>query len=158
MLHLPEKWRKWIQRGLLIVGIGLIVVGLIMTLVYNVLLAPCTSNQFSIKTDANLSVFGQQLDIDCTLYEPLPENDLYSGNRPALVLVHGFMSSKVYYHGLAYELTKRGFVCLAITANGHSASGGGFTPTWENVTLSAVKYLRDNNATLEIDINRIGLV
>jgi pimeloyl-ACP methyl ester carboxylesterase len=68
------------------------------------------------------------------------------------------MSSKVYFSGLIYELTKRGFVCLAITANGHSASGGAFTPTWENVTLSAVKFLRESSAVLRIDPKRIGLV
>ncbi len=158
MIKIPDVWMKWIKRIFLVMGIGLIAVGLILSLVFNVILAPCTIRQFSIKTDANLSVFGEQLDIDCMLFEPLPEHDIYGNQRPALVLVHGFLSSKVYFRGLAYELTKRGFVCLSITGNGHGASGGGMTPTWENVTLSAVKYLRDSSSVLKIDTNRIGLV
>ncbi len=157
-LKLSAKWIKWMKRLFLIVGLGLVAVGLTLSLIYNVILAPCTTRTFSIKTSPEFSVFGQQFDIDCSLYEPDSEYDIYGTQRPALVLVHGFMSSKAYFRGLAYELVKRGFVCLAITANGHSASGGAFTPTWENVTLSAVKYLRDYSALLKIDPNRIGLV
>ena len=157
-LKLPEKTIRWLKRGFLIAGLVLLVVGLTMTLIYNVILAPCTERQFSITTTSQFSVFGQQISFDCSLYEPDPQYDIYSPQRPALVFVHGFMSSKVYFRGLIYEFTKRGFVCLAISANGHSASGGAFTPTWENVTLSAVKYLRDNSAVLRIDQKRIGLI
>ncbi|MHA1323956.1 MAG: alpha/beta hydrolase family protein [Candidatus Helarchaeota archaeon] len=158
MLQIPAKLIKWLKRGLLILGIALIITGLLMSFIYNIVLAPCSTNSFTLKTDPNFPVFGRQVDFDSILYKPLSEYDVYSPNRPALVLVHGFTSSKVYYQGLAYELTKRGFVCLAITANGHSASGGAFTPTWENLTLSAVKYLRDNSAILGVDVNRIGLI
>jgi pimeloyl-ACP methyl ester carboxylesterase len=109
-------------------------------------------------TPSEFPVFGQQVSFDCSLFEPDSQHDYYGSQRPALVFVHGFMSSKVYFSGLIYELTRRGFVCLAITANGHAASGGAFTPTWQNVTLSAVKYLRDSSTLLRIDQNRIGLV
>ncbi len=158
MIKIPEKWIKWIKRVLLVAGIGLIAVGLIMTLFYNVIIAPCSIENSFIKTAPEFSVFDQELDIDTMLFQPKAEYNFYGNDRPAVVLVHGFISSKVYFRGLAYELTKRGFVCLTLSANGHSASGGGFTPTWENVTLSAVKYLRENSALLGIDINRIGLV
>jgi len=155
---LSEKWIRWLKRGFLVAGLVLVVVGLIMTLIFNITLAPCTERQFSITTTSQFSVYGQQISFDCSLYEPAPQYDIYGSQRPALVFVHGFLSSKVYFQGLIYEFTKRGFVCLAITANGHSASGGAFTPTWENLTLSAVKYLRDNSAVLRIDQKRIGLV
>ncbi len=157
MVRLPAKWLKWGKRILLIAGLGLIIAGLLLSFVFNVVLAPCTKEQFTIKNAPEFPIFGEQFDIDCNLYQPDPEFDFYAGSRPAVVLVHGFMSSKAYYQGLAFELCKRGFVCLAITANGFAASGGGFTPTWENVTLSAVKFLRDYNASLQIDTNRIGL-
>ncbi|NVM27853.1 MAG: hypothetical protein HWN65_03335 [Candidatus Helarchaeota archaeon] len=156
-LQLPKNLIKWLKRGLLIIGLGLIAVGLLLSLYYNVILAPCTTKDFSLKTAPELSVFGEQIDFDCKLYEPLPEYNFYGTQRPALVLVHGILSSKLYFHGLSYEFSKRGFVCLTITANGHSASGGAFTPTWENVTLSAVKYLRESSSVLDIDINKIGL-
>ncbi|HUX99843.1 MAG TPA: alpha/beta fold hydrolase [Candidatus Deferrimicrobium sp.] len=156
-MALSMKWIKLIKRGLLIAGLGLVLIGVIWCLVFNVILTPSTQQQFFIKTDPDLNVYGQQFDIDCTLFQPKPEYDVYT-QRPAVVLVHGFMSSKLYFKGLAFELTKRGFVCLTITAKGHSASGGAFSPTWENETLSAVKYLRDYHEILRIDPNRIGLV
>jgi pimeloyl-ACP methyl ester carboxylesterase len=157
-LKLSEKWIRWLKRGFLIVGLATLAIGLVMTLIFNVILVPCTERQFSITTSSEFPVFGQQISIDCSLFEPDSQHDFYGTQRPVLVFVHGFMSSKMYFRGLIYELTNRGFVCLAISANGHAASGGGFTPTWENVTLSAVKFLRDSIALLRIDQNRIGLV
>ncbi len=127
-------------------------------MLFNVLLIPSKVNEFQIRTAQEFSIFGNEFSIDCTLLEPLPQYDYYTDSRPAIVLVHGFTSSKLYFRGLAYELNKRGFVCLCITAPGHSASGGGVVFTWENATLSVVKYLRDHASILKIDINRIGLV
>ena len=149
-MAISNKWIQWIKRGLLIAGLGLIIIGLLWNVLFNFILRPCTEQQFFLKTDPEFPVFGHEFDIDCTLFQPDPEYDTYT-QRPAVVLVHGFMSSKLYFRGLAMELTKRGFVCLAITAKGHSASGGAFSPTWENETLSAVKYLRDNHEILRID-------
>ncbi|MHA1649152.1 MAG: alpha/beta hydrolase family protein, partial [Candidatus Helarchaeota archaeon] len=158
MVKLSPIWINRLKKGSLIASICLIAVGLISSLIFNVFLSPCTKQQFSIMTDSEFPIFGTQFEIDCNLYEPKSQYDFYGSQRPALVLVHGFMSSKVYFQGLAYELTKRGFVCLTISANGHSASGGAFTPTWENATLSAVKYLHESSTILKIDINRIGLI
>jgi pimeloyl-ACP methyl ester carboxylesterase len=142
----------------MITGLGLIVFGLLTSVFFQFILVPCTTNASFIKNSPEFPVYGQYFDIDTTLYQPKSAYDIYGNERPAVVLVHGFASSKVYFHDLAEELTKRGFVCLAITANGHSASSGAFTLTWENVTLSAVKYLRDYSSALRIDTNRIGLV
>ena len=157
-LKLSEKWIRWLKRGFLILGLATLAIGLILTLIFNVILIPCTERQFSITTTTEFPVFGQQVSFDCSLFEPDSQHDFYGTQRPVLVFVHGFMSSKVYFRGLIYELTRRGFVCLAITANGHSASGGAFTPTFENVTLSAVKFLRESSTLLRIDPHRIGLV
>ena len=143
---------------LTILGLALLTFGLITSLFLHVILVPCTTEASFIKTAPEFPVYGQYFDIDTTLYQPKPGFDIYSNLRPAVVLVHGFASSKVYFHGLAQELTKRGFVCLTITANGHSASSGAFTLTWENVTLSAVKFLRDYSTMLRIDPHRIGVV
>jgi len=148
-------WTKWV---FLITGLALIVIGLTISLIYNVILAPCTEEQSFIKTAPEFPVFGQECDIDTSLFQPKAEYNFYSEGRPAVVLVSGFMSSKVYFRGLAYELTRRGFVCLTLTPNGHSSSGEAYTFTWENVTLSAVKYLRDASTRLKIDTHRIGLV
>ena len=158
MLKFSKKWINIIKRGLLITGLALIAIGLVISLTFNVILAPCIQSNFFLKTSPEFTVFGNELEFDCMLFEPKPEYNIYEDNRPALVMVHGFISSKVFFRGMAYELNKRGIVCLLITANGHAASDGGFTPTWENITLSAVKYLRDYNETLKIDTNRIGLV
>ncbi|MHA1249890.1 MAG: alpha/beta hydrolase family protein [Candidatus Helarchaeota archaeon] len=158
MFKLSIKWIKLIEKITLITGVIILSIGLIMAIIFNIILAPSIVSQFSIRTASEFKFFGQEFELDCMLLEPKPQYDYYQNNRPAIVLVHGFMSSKMYFKGLAYELNKRGFVCLCITAPGHGASGGGMAPTWENATLSAVKFLRDHSTTLKIDINRIGLV
>ncbi|MHA1270652.1 MAG: alpha/beta hydrolase family protein [Candidatus Helarchaeota archaeon] len=158
MLAISKKWIKIIEKSLLVVGLVLLSIGLLLTLIFNVFLSPSVISHFTLKTAPEFTFFGQEFEFDCMIYEPKPEYNVYGNNRPVIVMVHGFMSSKIYFKGLAFELNKRGFVCLSITAPGHSASGGALAPTWENATLSAVKYLRDYNSTLRIDPNRIGLV
>ena len=146
-----------IKKGLLLVGLGLLMVGLIMSLFFNVILSPAWENHLVISTDEEFTVWGRDIEIDCIIMTPKAQYDIFN-ERPAIVLVHGFISSNVYWRATALELCKRGFLCMLITARGHSASGGQFGPTWENETLSAVKYLRDHNETLRVDTDRIGLV
>ncbi len=146
-----------IKKTLLIAGIALITVGLIVSLAFNVILAPSTETHFMIRTDPEYPIYGETTDIDCILFEPKTQYDFYA-ERPAVVLVHGFACSNVFFRGVAYELTKRGFVCLTISSRGHSGSGSTFGVAWDNETISAVKYLRDNNVSLRIDTDRIGLV
>ena len=146
-----------IKKTLLVAGIAIITVGLIISLIFNVILAPSTETHFMIQTDPDYPIYGQTADIDCILFQPKEQYDVYA-TRPAVVLVHGFACSTVFFRGVAYELTKRGFVCLTISSRGHSGSGSTFSLAWENETISAVKYLRDNNASLRIDTDRIGLV
>ncbi|MHA1799752.1 MAG: alpha/beta hydrolase family protein, partial [Candidatus Helarchaeota archaeon] len=157
MSHKTFKKVEIIKKTLLLAGLALIIVGLMLTLIFNVILAPCLEKHLTISSDPEFTVWGRDVEIDSILFTPKPQYDIYA-NRPAIVLVHGFMSSNVYWRGTAFELTKRGFVCMTITARGHSASGGQFGPSWENETLSAVKYLRAHNQTLRIDPNMIGIV
>jgi len=147
----------FIKKALLVAGTAIIVVGLMISLIFNVILAPSTETHFMIRTDPDYPIYGQSTDIDCILFQPKTQYDVYA-TRPAVVLVHGFACSTVFFRGVAYELTKRGFVCMTISSRGHSGSGGTFSIAWENETISAVKYLRDNNASLRIDTDRIGLV
>ncbi|NHI93631.1 MAG: alpha/beta fold hydrolase [Candidatus Lokiarchaeota archaeon] len=146
-----------IKKVLLIASLAIISVGLIMSLIFNVILAPSTETHFTIRTDPDYPIYGETVDIDCILFQPKTQYDVYT-SRPAVVLVHGFACSNVFFRGVAYELTKRGFVCLTISSRGHGGSGSTFGIAWENETISAVKYLRDYNASLRIDVNRIGLV
>ena len=146
-----------IKKGLLSLGLGLLIVGLIISLFFNVILSPAWENHIVISTDEEFTVWGRDVEIDCIIMTPKSQYDIYN-ERPAVVLVHGFISSNIYWRATALELCRRGFLCMLITGRGHSASGGQFGPSWENETLSAVKYLRDHNATLRIDTERIGLV
>lgn len=146
-----------IKKVLLFASLAIISMGLIMSLTFNVILAPSTETHFTIRTDPDYPIYGATADIDCILFQPKTQYNVYE-TRPAVVLVHGFACSNVFFRGVAYELTKRGFVCLTISSRGHSGSGSTFGIAWENETISAVKYLRDNNASLRIDVNRIGLV
>jgi pimeloyl-ACP methyl ester carboxylesterase len=158
LLDLSNKWIQIIKKGLLIAGLIPLIIGLLISATFHIFLNPSVVDHFQLKTDPDLNFFGNEFEFDAMLMEPKAEYNYYDDKRPVLVMAHGFMSSKVYFTGLAYELNKRGFVCLSITAPGHAASGGAFAPTWENATLSAVKYLRDYNSTLKIDPDRIGLV
>ncbi|MHA1751828.1 MAG: alpha/beta hydrolase family protein [Candidatus Helarchaeota archaeon] len=158
MIKLSKKWIKWIYRTIFIIGLVIMSTGLIMTLVFNVILSPATESHFFLKTSPEFPVFGKEIDFDSILFQPKPQYNYYPNSRPVVILVHGFTSSNVYFRGVAYELVRRGFVCLTITARGHSASGGSVGASWENETLSAVKYMRDNYKYYKIDPNRIGLV
>ncbi|MBD3228174.1 MAG: alpha/beta fold hydrolase [Candidatus Lokiarchaeota archaeon] len=158
MIRLSNKWIQIIKKVLLIAGLVPLIIGLIIGLTFNIFLIPSNIEHFQLETAPEFTFFGEEFEFDCMLMQPKSQFNHYGTERPAIVMVHGFMSSKMYFKGLAYEFNRRGFVVLAITAPGHSASGGGFSPTWENATLSAVKYLRDYSEILHIDKDRISLI
>jgi len=62
--------------------------------------------------------------------------------------------------GMAFELNKRGFVAVCLSARGTAGSDGQFVSDvhFHNETLSIIQWIRKHNSSLRIDIERIGLV
>ena len=150
-----------IKKVLLFVSIGLLATGFIFSITFNYILAPCTEHHFQIETnDPNFGVWGQNgTKIDVVMYQPKPEYDIYAENRPYVVLVHGILCDKTYMKGASYELCKRGFVAISITARGHGASGGQFASGvyFYNECLGVISWLRNHSADFKLDNNRIGI-
>ena len=149
-----------IKKILLIASIGILTVGFIFLFMFNVILAPCTETHFQIEVNEPFGVWGQNgTQIDVVMYQPKPENDFYASSRPVVVMQHGFSCDKTYMKGAAYELCKRGFVAVSISARGHGASGGLFASAvyFYNETLGVVAWLRNYSAEYKLDISRIGL-
>lgn len=157
ILPIKENIVNNLKKILFISGFILTILGITWTLVYNFGLSSCHVKHFQIQTSQEFRVFGDNIEIDCSLYLPKEDYDIYD-KRPAIVYVHGFSSSKTYFKSFANEFGKRGFVGLCISGRAHGASSGQFGFSWENETLSAVKWLRANADKYNIDLSRIGFV
>lgn len=150
------------KKVFLVAGIVLFIVSLIMTLAFNIFLAPGTETNFLLEVNEPFGIWGQNGTlIDVAIYQPrsTPFTQVNYPARPVVVLQHGMACDKTYMKGAAYELNRRGFVAVSITAHGHGASSGEFTGWvfFYNECLATVQWLRENAARLNIDINRIGL-
>jgi pimeloyl-ACP methyl ester carboxylesterase len=152
-----DKTIGLIKKSLLISGLIFIILGVFITIHFNFTLLAAKERHFQITSDENFRSWGDIIEIDCVLYTPNPEYDVYD-KRPAVVFAHGFISDNLYLRGYANELCKRGFVSICISARGHAGSSGQFGLTWENETLSTVKWLRDNADYYNIDTNKIGIM
>jgi dienelactone hydrolase len=91
--------------------------------------------------------------IQALVYTPVET----SGNRPGVVVGHGFCENKQYMQPLSIELVKRGFVVVNIDFRGHGSSGGylsefGRSNGLVQDMLAGVGYLEDLGF-----VDRIGL-
>ncbi|MBD3227392.1 MAG: alpha/beta fold hydrolase [Candidatus Lokiarchaeota archaeon] len=102
------------------------------------------------RTDVNLTS-DDGTTITSWLYVPNPPPS--SGNPvPAVVVTHGFTSSKVSMQGYSIEFVKRGFVVIAIDYRGHGSSGGYLdnrrytneSPLIDDL-MAAVRFLQTRN-------------
>ncbi|MFO8017648.1 MAG: alpha/beta fold hydrolase [Promethearchaeia archaeon] len=157
ILPIKQNTIEKAKKILFIVGLLLTIIGLSWTTLFNCSFFSCNEKHFQIQTAPEFRVFGENIEIDSTLYLPKERNDIYE-KRPAIVYVHGFSSSKTYFKSFANEFGKRGFIGFCISGRGHGGSSGQFGFTWENETLSAVQWLRENADKYNIDLSRIGVV
>jgi len=151
------------KKVFLVVGICLFAVSLIVTLTFNVFLAPSIETHFQIEVNQPFGIWGENgTVIDAVIYQPrgVPFTQVVYAKRPVVILVHGFSCDKTYMKGAAYELNKRGFVTISISARGHGASMGQFAGGvyFYNETLAMVQWIRENAGRFNIDVDRIGLV
>ncbi|NHI92795.1 MAG: hypothetical protein EAX96_09870 [Candidatus Lokiarchaeota archaeon] len=148
-----------IKKILLIVGCSLFFTGFVISMIFNVFLSPSIERTYRIPVNQPFGIWGQNDSlIDATLYMPKSHYNIYP-KRPAIILVHGHPFDKSYMKGVAFELNKRGFVVVCISARGSGASMGKFVSDvhFHNETLATVEWLRNNKESFQIDINRIGL-
>ncbi|MGV9199059.1 MAG: alpha/beta hydrolase family protein [Promethearchaeia archaeon] len=157
IIPLNQKTIEKLKKLLFFAGLLLSIIGLAWTVIFNYPLLSCNIKHFQIQTAPEFRVFGENVEIDCALYLPKDNYDIYE-KRPAIVYVHGFSSSKTYFKGFANEFGKRGFVGLCISGRAHGSSSGQFGFSWENETYSAVNWLRENAEQYNIDLTRIGVV
>lgn len=157
MSNLITKHLDLILKLALVSGLVLIGIGVFTTIHMNFTTLAADESHFQITSDKDFRSWGKTIEIDTVLYTPIPQYDVYD-SKPAVVFVHGFISDNLYFRGYANELCKRGFVTMCITARGHAGSSGQYGLTWENETLSTVKWLRDNADLYDIDINNIGIM
>ncbi|MHC1590527.1 MAG: alpha/beta hydrolase family protein, partial [Candidatus Helarchaeales archaeon] len=150
------------KKVFLVTGITLFIISFIMSLSFNVVLAPSTEYHFQIEADEPFAIWGRNgTMIDVVIYYPKdPPYTLVSyQKKPVVVLCHGFSCDKTYMKGAAYELNRRGFVVVSLTARGHGASGAQFIGMtyFENETLAVVQWIRNQADALNIDVDKIGL-
>ncbi|MHA2299142.1 MAG: alpha/beta hydrolase [Candidatus Hodarchaeales archaeon] len=96
---------------------------------------------------------GDDTKLTSLVYTPLD----VSGNRPGIILAHGFSSDKSYMSSLGIELVKRGFIVVVIDFRGHGSSDGYLEGHPDGLYLdmmAAADYL-DNLGNIH---DRIGLV
>ncbi|MHA1143144.1 MAG: alpha/beta hydrolase [Candidatus Helarchaeota archaeon] len=140
------------RTGLLLSAI-VIVTGLIPLIIFN--FCPDPTHSYTITPVILLTE--DDVPIMTYVYNPLTA----TGNRPGVVIGHGFTENAHHMQLIAIELVKRGFVVVNIEFRGHGSSGG-FLPSFmdpnmvqtiENDIMAAVQYLQSLG-----NIDKIGLL
>jgi pimeloyl-ACP methyl ester carboxylesterase len=81
----------------------------------------------------------ESVQIRATLAVPLGASS--SNPVPGVVVIHGLASSREQMNAFTIELSRRGFVVLAIDTAGHGDSGGGATQATDRGAEAALQYL-----------------
>ena len=143
--------KKKIPQLLLIVALVLVLVGSVAAQAFNTSFYTTSVKRISFET-ANGELSG-------LLY--MPKGVSESNPRPAVILTHGYLNSGEMQDLNAIELSRRGYVVLALDMydHGHSAlssdvyTGTGFmqlwAPFWINSMYDAVQYMYDQPYVLK---------
>ncbi|MBQ7599224.1 MAG: alpha/beta fold hydrolase, partial [Clostridia bacterium] len=137
----------------LAIGLCLILLGSILASVFNSGAGATDVSRISFKT-SNGTLSG-------LLY--MPKGASASNPRPAVIVTHGYLNSAEMQDANAIELSRRGFVVLALDQYDHGHSdldnavytGTGFmeiwAPFWVNSMHDAVAYMYDQPYVLKDD-------
>lgn len=140
-----------LARQLRILAASVIVVVLCASLAYNVerSFGKVDVQQVRIAHPSGAVIVGK-------LYRPVaatPQNKL-----PGVLAIHGYQNDKDTQDAFAIELSRRGFVVLAIDMLGHGSSGGYLTQRAQDASIggdSAYKYLK---SLPFVDGNNLGVM
>jgi pimeloyl-ACP methyl ester carboxylesterase len=118
--------------------------GLVTLIVFSVLLAREIETDFG-KVQVRMVRFPGELGVELVGKLYVPESASAENPRPAVLALHGFQNDKETMDAFAIELSRRGFVVLALDQYGHGSSGGRLALTEEDPTLggnAAYQYLK----------------
>ncbi|MBQ4552966.1 MAG: alpha/beta hydrolase [Clostridia bacterium] len=137
--------KKKIPQLLLIVALVLVIVGSIAAQAFNTGLYSTSVKRISFETERGV--------LSGLLY--MPKDASESNPRPAVIVTHGYLNSAEMQDANAIELSRRGYVVLALDMydHGHSAGNekntGGFLNFWPRALYDAAQYMYDQKYVLK---------
>jgi alpha-beta hydrolase superfamily lysophospholipase len=138
----------------LAVAVTLIMVGSVLANFVNTSFGKVSVTQITIPTDKGV--------LSGLLY--LPAGAGPASPRPAIVVTHGYLNAKEMQAAPAIEMSRRGFVVLALDCYAHGDSflnkvpkGGEFMSYWPPSVYDAVKYIYGQSYVLK-DKNGDGII
>ncbi len=149
-MHILQYLKSNRKRAGVICSLICLAAGVIPLVIFTFFADP--AHPYSIAPVTLTSADGTQ--IQALVYTPLG----VTGNRPGVVVGHGFTGNKRYMQPLSIELVKRGWTAISIDFRGHGSSGGYLGLVLEDPGLefdmeAAMDYLIALG-----NINQIGLV
>ncbi len=149
-MHVLQYLKSNRKRAGLICSLVCIVAGVVPLVIFTFFADP--AHPYSIAPVTLTSADGTQ--IQALVYTPLG----VTGNRPGVVVGHGFTGNKRYMQPLSIELVKRGWTTISIDFRGHGSSGGFLGAALADPGLEA-----DMEAAMEYllalgNIDQIGMV
>ncbi len=137
--------KKKIPQLLLIVALVLVIVGSIAAQAFNTGLYSTSVKRISFETERGV--------LSGLLY--MPKDASESNPRPAVIVTHGYLNSAEMQDANAIELSRRGYVVLALDMydHGHSAGNekntGSFLTFWPRSLYDAAQYMYDQKYVLK---------
>lgn len=137
--------KKKIPQLLLIVALVLVIVGSIAASAFNTGLGATSVKRISFDTERGT--------LSGLLY--MPDGASASDPRPTVVVTHGYLNSGEMQDTNAIELSRRGYVVLALDMydHGHSAGNdsntGSFLTFWPRSLYDAVQYMYEQDYVLK---------
>ena len=137
--------KKKIPQLLLIVALVLVLVGSIAAQAFNTGLYSTSVKRISFETERGV--------LSGLLY--MPKDASESNPRPTVIVTHGYLNSAEMQDANAIELSRRGYVVLALDMydHGHSAGNekntGSFLTFWPRALYDAVQYMYEQPYVLK---------
>jgi len=137
--------KKKIPQLLLIVGLVLVIVGSIAAQAFNTGLYATSVKRISFETERGT--------LSGLLY--MPKDASASDPRPTVIVTHGYLNSAEMQDANAIELSRRGYVVLALDMydHGHSAGNaantGSFLSFWPRSLYDAAQYMYEQPYVLK---------
>ena len=143
------------KRKFLIIALGLILVGSLFAQIFNTSFYKTDVERINFSTETGK--------LSGLLYKP--DGASSEDPRPTIITTHGYLNSGEMQDAGAIELSKRGYVVLALDMydHGHSINrtdydpSGAFFSFWPNSIYDAVQYMYDEDYVLK-DNNDNGII
>ncbi len=121
-----------------------LIIGLIVILLGSILAQTFNTSMYSVKV-SRISFETERGTLSGLLY--MPKDASASNPKPTLVTTHGYLNSAEMQDAPAIEMSRRGYVVLALDmydhghSKGNAENTGGFLNFWPTAILDAVTYM-----------------